>query len=190
MSRRLVDRGAIFAGWVGLGMAVVIVIGFELIIAVQSLVFLAAPLAGAVIGAYANVRAGRWRPRLRALANAGYAGLVTGLALAAFYVALRLLFLYADSGALPDRTTMDCTPGPGCGYERYVAAGRADELAAAGITDAASFEAASLREQARGGTMLLVLSLGGSVAAGAFRTLRPPPAASIMPVAGREPSAA
>ena len=68
--RVVVDRGAIFAGWVGLGMAVVIAIAFELIIAVQTLVFLFAPIAGLLIGVYANARSERWRPLRRVIANA------------------------------------------------------------------------------------------------------------------------
>ena len=51
---RLVDPGAVFAGWVGVGMALVIAIAFELIIAVQPIVFLVAPFAGILIGGYAN----------------------------------------------------------------------------------------------------------------------------------------
>ena len=62
---RFVDPGAKFAGWVGLGMALVVVIAFALIIPIQPIVFLIAPLAGVLIGVYANVRAERWRPRGR-----------------------------------------------------------------------------------------------------------------------------
>lgn len=175
VERRLIDRGAIFAGYVGLGMALVIAIAFELIIPVQPFVFLAAPIAGALIGAYANVRSERWRPRLRVLANAAYAGLVTSAGLVVLYVTLRLVFVYADSGALPDRSSLDCSPGPACVYQRYLAARGADELAAAGITDAASFEAAVLREQAFGALVLVVLTSGSAILAGAARALRPLP---------------
>ena len=76
---RVLDRGAIFAGWVGLGMAVVIAISFELIIAVQSLVFLLAIPAGLLIGFYADARSVRRRPWWRVLVNALYAGLLTGV---------------------------------------------------------------------------------------------------------------
>ncbi len=65
---RFIDAGAVFAGWVGLGMALVIAIAFELIIPVQTVVFVGAPLAGIVIGVYANVRSERWRPRSASVA--------------------------------------------------------------------------------------------------------------------------
>ncbi len=181
---RFIDPGAVFAGWVGLGTALVVVIAFELILAVQSLVFLIAPLVGAVIGTYASVRSERWRPRGRVIANAAYAGVVSGVGLAVLYAAIRLIFVYGDSGGLPDGTTLDCPPGPGCAYARYVDAGRGDDLAAVGITDAASFEAAAWREQAAGGATLIVLVLGGSLVGGAVRALREPPgpaASRILP---------
>jgi hypothetical protein len=167
---RVVDSGAVFAGWVGVGMAVTIAIGLELILAVQSLVFLAAPVAGLLVGWYANVRSERRRPAVRVLANAILAGAMTGLSLAILYGALRLLFVYADNG-YPDFNQPDrpaCTPGPACTYARYVAAGEGDELAAAGVVDAASFEAYVLREQLNGGLLLVGLTLGGAVVGGAF----------------------
>ena len=68
--RRVIDQGAIFGGWVGVGMALVLAIAFELIIPVQTLVFMLAPLMGVLIGVYANVRSERWRPRGRVLMNA------------------------------------------------------------------------------------------------------------------------
>lgn len=193
-SGRLIDRGAVFAGWVGLGMAIVVNIAFELIVAVQSLVFLAAPLAGAVIGAYANVRSARWRPRGRVLVNGLYAGLVTALGLAIFYVALRLLFIYADSGYPAfNRVAIDgspippfCRSGPDCTYQRYLAADRGRELAATGVTDAASFEAFVGREQLSGGLTLIGLTLGGALVGAGARALRraPPDEEPTAPVGG------
>ncbi len=171
-SARLVDQGAVFAGWVGLGVAFVVVVAFALIIPFQPLVFLLAPLCGLLIGWYANARSERRRPRRRALLNAAWAGVVTGLALAVLYVAIRLLFIYADTGALPDGTSLDCRIGPECTYARHVAEGRGPELAAQGITDAASFEAAALREHAWAGAALLVVTLGGAIVAGAFQAGR------------------
>ena len=35
---------------------------------------------------------------------------------------LRLLFVFADTGTLPDGTTMTCQMGPDCTYQRYVSA--------------------------------------------------------------------
>lgn len=169
---RFVDRGAVFAGWVGIGVAFVVVVAFALVIPFQPLVFgLAMPI-GLLLGWYANVRAERRRPRWRVLANASWAGMVTGLSLAGLYLAIRLLFIYADTGALPDGTNLDCLTGPDCTYERHVAQGRAPELAAEGITDAASFEAAALREHAWSSGALLMLTLVGALAVGAGQALR------------------
>lgn len=172
--RRFVDKGAVFAGWVGFGMALVIAIAFELVLAVQSLVFLVAPVAGLLVGAYANQRAERWRPVGRVMANAAWAGLVTGISLAALYVLLRLIFVFADTGSLPDGTQMACTPGPDCTYQRYVRDGRADELAAAGITDGASFGAYAVREQLTGGLLIVTFTVAGALVAGGFRAVRAP----------------
>lgn len=168
---RFVDAGAVFAGWIGLGMAVVLAIAFELVIPVQLIVFLLVPFMGVLIGVYANVRSERWRPRARVVANAGWAGLVTGVGIAVLYVVLRLVFVYGDTGALPTGLNLDCRTGPECTYTRYLEVGRADELERAGITDAASFEAALLRELAFGGAALMVLTMGGSLAGGAVRAL-------------------
>jgi hypothetical protein len=165
---RLVDPGALFAGWVGVGVAVMIAIGLELILAVQSLVFLAAPLAGLLVGWYANARSERRRPVGRVVANAVLAGAMTGLSLAILYAGLRLLFIYADNG-YPDFNQPGrpaCAPGPACTYARYVAAGEADELAASGVTDAPSFEGYMLRAQLNGGLGLVGLTLGGAMLAG------------------------
>ena len=171
---RILDPGAIFAGWVGLGMALVLAIAFELIIPVQTVVFLLAPLMGVLIGAYANVRAERWRPRARVLANAAYAGVVTGIGIAVLYVAIRLIFLYGDSGSLPDGTSLTCPTGPACTYARYVDAGQADELAGLGITDGQSFEAAAWRELMTTGAGLMILTAVGGVIGGVARSLSEP----------------
>jgi hypothetical protein len=173
-SGRFVDRGAIFAGYVGLGMALVIAIAFELIIAVQSLVFIIAPVAGLLIGGYANQRSERWRPMKRVFANALWAGLVSGLALALMYAALRLLFIFADTGPLPDGGQLSCQPGPDCTYQRYVADGRAAELASYGVTDGPSFGAFAVREQAQGAGLIVLLTLSGSLVAAGIRSVRTP----------------
>jgi hypothetical protein len=179
-SRRPFDTGAIFAGWVGIGVAMVIVISFGLVIAVQPLVLLAAPVAGLLVGSYANHRSARWRPRWRVLANAAWAGLVTGMSLAIFYAAVRLLFVYFDAGYRPESQggQIDCARGPECVYMRYVEEGRGDELAAAGVTDAAGFEGAMLGEQLDGALLLTGLTLAGAIGAGAVRALRRPPGES------------
>ncbi|MFV2064608.1 MAG: hypothetical protein ACC726_14025, partial [Chloroflexota bacterium] len=166
-SGRVLDRGAIFAGWVGLGMAVVIAMSFELIIAIQALVFISAPFAGILIGYYANQRSERFRPRWRLFVNAGYAGMVTGVSLALIYVGLRLLFIYADSGYRPEPAggQLDCTTGPQCTYARFVAEGFGADLAADDINDAAAFESAVWRWQADSILTLTLATLGGALGA-------------------------
>ena len=183
----LLDRGAVTAGWVGIGVAVVVVISLGLVIAVQPLVWLAAPVAGVLVGSYANHRSGRWRPRRRVMSNAIWAGLVTGLSLAIFYAAVRLLFIYFDAGYRPESQggQIDCAQGPECVYARYVEEGRAGELAEAGVTDAVAFERAMLEEQGGGVLMLTGLTLAGAIGAGAVRALRPPPAEPSILLAGR-----
>lgn len=180
---RFVDAGAKFAGWVGLGMGLVIVIAFALIIPIQPIVFLIAPLAGVVIGAYANVRAERWRPRGRVLANAAYAGLVTGIGLAVLYVLIRLVFVYGDTGSMPNGARLDCTSGPDCVYQRQLIQERElrreGELAEIGITDGASLEAAVWRELMVTGTGLVLLTLGGSLVGGLGRSFTSPPKGSV-----------
>ena len=167
---RLVDGGAVFAGWVGVGMALLVAIGLELIVAVQSLVFLFAPVGGLLIGYYANARSERRRPWSRLLANAAWAGLVTGVSLAVLYAAIRLLFIYADGGYRDANLggQLECRRGPPCTYERYVAAGRRPELAAAGVTDVAAFERYLLAPHLSGALVLAGLSLGGALVGGAL----------------------
>jgi hypothetical protein len=180
--RRFVDRGAVFAGSVGLGMALVIAIAFELVIAVQPIVFLVAPIAGILIGGYANQRSERWRPRRRVLANSIYAGLVTGIALAVMYAVLRLVFIFADTG-YPDFNRRDdtgaqigiqCNTGPDCTYQRYLAAGRDPELTAAGVVDGGTFGSFVVREQLQGAGYLIVLTLVGSLIPAAWRSVNSP----------------
>lgn len=182
---RVVDDGAIFAGWVGLGMALVTVIAFALIIPVQTMVFLAAPLAGVLIGVYANVRSERWRPRGRVIANALWAAVVTGIGFALLYVAIRLVFIYGDTGALPNGTSLDCQTGPQCIYARYVEAGQADELARLGITDGESLETAAWRELTVFGTGLVVLTAAGGAVGGVVRGFSAPPTSMPLPSASR-----
>jgi hypothetical protein len=175
---RFLDQGSIFAGWVGLGMALVIAIAFELIIAVQPFVFLMAPISGALIGYYANQRSRRWRPRWRLFVNAGYAGLVTGIGLAVMYIALRLLFVYADSGFSPEGQLggqLECNTGPACTYMRFIERGDGPDLAASGITDAAAFETAVWRWQLVGGAWIIGMNVGGALLAAGVRSVRRPP---------------
>ena len=56
---RLVDRGAITAAYVGIGMAVTIVASFTLIIPIEWVIWFLALPAGLMIGYYANQRSDR-----------------------------------------------------------------------------------------------------------------------------------
>jgi hypothetical protein len=185
---RVIDKGAIFAGWVGIGMALVLAIAFELIIPVQTLVFVLAPLMGVLIGVYANVRSERWRPRGRVLANSAYAAVVTGLAVAILYIVLRLIFIYGDTGAMPDGSSLSCNTGPDCIYARYVNAGQADQLAPLGITDGASLAAAAWRELLIFGGGLIVLTVAGGLIGGAIRSVAKVPTSEPLPAARPRPA--
>jgi hypothetical protein len=178
---RVLDRGAIYAAVVGLGMAVTIAISFELVVAIQALVFISAPFAGVVIGFYANHKSERWRPRWRLFANAGFAGLVTGLSLALMYVSLRLLFIYADSGYRPETMggQLDCQTGPECTYVRFIDSGHAADLEADGIGDPPSFEAAVWHWQGETVFILTLATLAGALGAATLRAVRQPPLADV-----------
>src|SRR5688572_19126433 len=128
---RFVDRGAIIAAFVGIGMAVTMAIGFLLIIPIEPIYLLLAVPGGMVIGYYANTRSarsrGQWR---RLLPNALLAGAVTALSLAVLLLGVKGLFFFADTG-YPDFNRVDangvqvgetCRSGADCVYRRYLAA--------------------------------------------------------------------
>jgi hypothetical protein len=176
------SRPGVVAGLVGVGVAMVVVVGFELILAVQAVVFLLALPVGLLIGWYAvereqragggaaaSARAGGRRIGWgRALGSGLVAGLITGLSLAVLYVLIRLLFLYLDNGFRAGGPPYVCGLGPECGYQRAL-----DEpslraaLDEAGVHDAAGYAAYFLEGQALGGATLLVLVLGGAIAGAA-----------------------
>jgi hypothetical protein len=178
------SRPGVVAGLVGIGVAMVVVVGFELILAVQAVVFLLALPVGLLIGWYAVERerrtpapevvdpsAGGRASRIgwgRALGSGLVAGLITGLSLAVLYVLIRLLFLYLDNGFRSGGPPYVCSLGPECGYQRAL-----DEpllraaLDEAGIHDAAGYTAYFLEGQALGGATLLVLVMGGALAGAA-----------------------
>ena len=145
---RFVDRGAITAAYVGIGTAVTIVASFTLIIPIEWLIWLLVIPVGLTIGYYANQRSNRRAgPLGRILVNGTFAALVTGVSMALLLLVIKAIFFFADGG-YPDFNRVDqdgkaippsCESGADCVYQRYVAAGRGPDLAAAGVTDADSF---------------------------------------------------
>jgi hypothetical protein len=181
---RVIDRGAVTAAYVGIGMAATIAISFLLVIPIEPVYWLLALPAGLLIGYYANQksdrRAGPW-PRI--VANALFAGIVTALTLAALLLMVKALFFFADNG-YPDFNRLDpdtqqpippfCDSGAGCVYARYVANGSAPELATIGVTDAASFTTFYWAQQASTALTLIVLTEAGALIGGlAYGFTRP-----------------
>jgi hypothetical protein len=136
---------------------------------------------GTVIGWYALEReraaprpgVGGRRDAGSALIAGSIAGLMTALALALFYVAVRLAFLYLDDGFRAGAAPYACGSGPECAYLRAL-----DEppiraaLQEAGVRDAAGYAAFFLEGQAVGGATLTVLVLAGALAASGVSGLR------------------
>jgi hypothetical protein len=167
---RFVDRGAITAAWVGVGLAVTVGVSFMLVIPIEFLVGPFALLGGLLIGYYANARAGRaGGPWPRILANALLAGLVTGVTFAILFLAVKALFFTADNGYRDASAggPLTCQTGADCVYRRYLAIGRGPDFEAAGITDVESFTALYWREQLSTAGVHLVLATGGALG-GAF----------------------
>lgn len=178
----LVDRAAVSAGWVGVGVAVTLALSFLLIIPIEPIYWLLALPAGLLIGYYANSKAGRpagqWA---RILANGVFAGAVTGLALAALLLGIKAIFFYADSG-YPAFNRVDqtgqlvpplCDTGRDCVWSRYEK-DRPTELRAAGIADPVTFERLYWAEQLAMAVMLQALALAGGLGGAAlYGTSRP-----------------
>ncbi len=173
--RRFIDRGAITAGWVGIGMAVTIAASFLLIIPIEPIYWYLALPAGLLIGYYANARSARaggpWR---RIVANSLYAGLVTGLTYAAFLIVIKLIFFFADTG-YPHFNQVDangapipptCQTGADCVYSRYLEAGQGPAFEANGITDVESFTAFYWNQQLSTAGLMIVLTTGGALIGG------------------------
>jgi hypothetical protein len=180
---RLVDRGAVYAAMVGVGMATTIAVSFLLVIPIEPVAWLLGPLGAILIGYYANSRAGRLHgPWGRILASALFAGAVTGLTLAALLLAIKAIFFYADAGYRDAASggPLTCGTGPACVYARYLAEGQGDELAAVGVTGVASFTSFYWGEQLRTAGIVIVLTTLGGLVGGALYGLarpkeRPPP---------------
>ncbi len=177
--RRIADRGAIAAAYVGIGMAVTIVASFTLIIPIEALIWLLALPSGLLIGYYANQRsnrrAGPWR---RIIANGLFAGVVTGLSMAGLLLVLKVLFFFGDNGYRDPGLggSVTCSTGADCVYRRYLDADRGPALVAAGVTDAASFTSFYWGEQLNNGGIVLGLTVLGSLGGAALYGLaRPKP---------------
>ena len=190
---RVIDRGAITGAWVGVGVAVTLGLSFLLIIPIDPIYYLLALPAGLLIGYYANTKADRRNgPWVRILANGLFAGLVTGIALAAFLLAVKAIFFYADTG-YPNFNRIDqngatippaCDNGAGCAWARYDAQ-YGPELRAAGIADAPSFERYYWQQQiAAGLTLVLVALAGGLGGAALYGTSRPKATPATPPTTG------
>lgn len=184
---RFIDRGAITAAFVGLGVAVVTAISFLLIIPIDPVYWLLSVPVGLLIGYYANSKSGRRRGEWpRTLGNALFAGAATGLTLAALLLGVKALFFYADGG-YPAFNRVDsatggvvpptCVSGADCVYQRYLV-DQGGALRAAGVTDAASFAKVYWDQQLSTALTLLIATTGAGLAGGlVFGLTRPRSAA-------------
>jgi hypothetical protein len=176
--KRWVDRGAIYAGWVGVGLGVTIAVSFLLVIPIEPVLWLLALPAGLLIGYYANARsnrtAGPWR---RILANGAYAGLLTALTLAFSFLVTKWIFFTADNGyrnAAGGGPIAGCETGAGCVYARYLAEGKGPDFEAAGIMNVEDFASFYWREQlGTAGTVFVLALLGGLGGAAIYGIARP-----------------
>jgi hypothetical protein len=177
--RRHLDRGAIAAGWVGVGMAVTVAVSFLLVIPIEPIYWLLAFPSGLLIGYYANARSDRRAgPWSRILVNALYAGVLTGLTYVVLLLGVKALFFSADDGYRDESAggRLECSTGADCVYQRYLADGRGDELAAQGVTDVASFTAFYWSQQLQSaGLMLVLTTLGGLGGGFVYGVVRPKP---------------
>ena len=183
--KRIVDRGAITAAYVGIGMAITVAISFLLIIPIEPVVWLLALPSGLLIGYYANQRSGRGPgPWPRLLSNGLFAALVTGLTMAVLLLGVKALFFYADSGYRDPGLggPLTCSSGPDCVYQRYLDLGRGADLEAAGVTDVDSFTSFYWSQQFQAAGLILVLTTvggaGGALIYGVTRPKRTAPAAA------------
>ena len=180
---RFVDRQALVAAFVGIGMAVTIGISFLLVIPIEPIYWILSIPAGLLIGYYANSRAGRLRGEwLRILGNGLVAGLATGLTLAVLLLAVKALFFFADDGYRDADAggRLACQPGADCVYQRYVLE-QGDALRAAGVTDATSFSTFYWSQQWQtAGTLLAAATGFGLLGAGLYGATRPPAGRAVV----------
>ena len=176
------DRGAITAAFVGVGMAITLAIGFLLVVPIEPAYLLLSVPGGMVIGYYANARSARARGQWRRLIPNGLlAGAVTGLTLAALLLGTKALFFFADTG-YPDFNRVDangtpigetCRTGGDCVYQRYLTAEPA-QLQAAGVTDAASFGDLYWSQQWSTARLLVGMTTGAALLGGVLFGLAGP----------------
>ncbi len=185
---RIVDKGAVTAAWVGMGVAITLALSFLLIIPIEPIYWLLSLPAGLLIGYYANTKADRRAgPWGRILLNGIFSGLATGLCMAVFLLGIKAIFFYADTG-FPDFNRSDqngavipptCESGRGCAWARYDK-DRGVALRAAGIADAATFERYYWEQQVSAGASLIILTtlggIGGAALYGSARPKAPKPA--------------
>jgi hypothetical protein len=186
---RIVDRGAITAAYVGIGMAVTIGVSFLLVIPIEPIFWFMALPAGLLIGYYANQRSDRRQgPWMRIVLNAIFAGAVTGLTMAALLLGVKALFFFADNGfrdaslggaiTIPkdDGRPAACKPGADCVFLRYIDDDRRAALASQGVTDAATFTNFYWTQQfTTAGTLVLLTTLGGLIGGVGYGATRPKP---------------
>ncbi|HSW43326.1 MAG TPA: hypothetical protein VLM76_12520 [Patescibacteria group bacterium] len=183
---RWIDRGAIAAGWVGVGMGITIAVSFLLVIPIEPILWLLALPAGLLIGYYANARSGRQAgPWSRILANGTYAGLLTALTLALCFLLTKWIFFTADDGyrsAAEGGPIAACETGADCVYQRYLAEGKRPEFEELGITNVDEFTAFYWREQfGTAGTVFVLSLLGGIGGAAVYGLARPKAGSASAP---------
>jgi hypothetical protein len=188
---RFVDRGAVAAAWVGVGLAVTVGVSFLLVIPIEFLVAPFALLGGLLIGYYANARSDRaGGPWSRILANALLAGLATGLTFALLFLAVKALFFNADNGYRDASAggPLTCQTGADCVYQRYLAIGRGPALEAAGVTDVESFTALYWREQFSTAGLHFLFATGGALGGGFVFGVTNRRRPEVTPVPGTPPA--
>jgi hypothetical protein len=170
---RFVDRGAVVATYVGIGMAVTLAISFLLVIPIEPAYVLLSIPGGLIIGYYANARSSRTRGEWRRIVpNSLLAGVVTALVLAALALGTKALFFFGDSG-YPDFNRVEngvqvgptCVSGGDCVYHRYLLA-EPEKLADAGITDGATFADAYWDQQWSTARLLLGVTTSAALIGG------------------------
>jgi len=166
---RLVDRGAIVAAYVGIGMALTVGVSFLLVIPIEPIYWSLTIPAGLLIGYYANQRSNRRTgPWIRIVSNAVFAAAVTGVTFALLLLGVKGLFFVADNGYRDASTggSLTCRPGADCVYQRYLADGRGQDFARAGISDVGTFTQFYWSQQLSTSGLLIVLTVTAGVAGG------------------------